>query len=67
MLDTELDTELFDLPSILRVNVLKSTSLSYVQKYDREHDFDVIIEYLVVSRGGYTASIQMMSCDKSKH
>ena len=52
-----------------RVNVLKSTSSSYVQNMIENMVLTSYLDksYFVASNGGYVASIQMMSRDKLKH
>ena len=51
------------------MNVLKSTSSSYVQNMIENMVLTSYLDksYFVASQGGYVASIQMMSCDKFKH
>ena len=51
------------------MNVLKSTSLSYVQNMIENMILTSYLDksYFVASYGGFVASIQMISCNKFKH
>ena len=51
------------------MNVLKSTSSNYVQNMIENMVLTSYLDksYFVASKGGYVASIQMMSRDKLKH